>query len=118
MATVKQDKAIAHITEQMMSNAKDGKPAPHIQAIEEMLTDICTTDAVAEKLLAEGKNIQGAFLAMEGFARKNQQDNRCCVPPWQAMKIIEDYYGITEEDKSSRKKHKKQSAPIDVLSQI
>lgn len=115
MATVKQDKAIAHITEQMMSNAKDGKPAPHIQAIEEMLTEICTTDAVAEKLLADGKSLQGAYNELESKARR---DRLTCIPPHEAIIIIEEYYGITDDDKAGTKRHKRHNAPIDVLSQI
>ena len=117
MRTVKQDKAIAHITEQMMSNAKDGKPAPHIWAIEEILTEICTTDAVAEKLLADGKSLQDAYRAMEDTARKKNQSS-VCISPHEAQVIIEDYYGITDDDKAGTKRHKRHNAPIDVLSQI
>lgn len=115
MRTIKQDNAIAHITEQMMKDAKDGKPAPEIQAIEEMLTEICTTDAVAEKLLAEGKTPQGAYKAMEDLARK---EHLRCIPPQQAMEIIEKYYGITADDKAGSRPKRRISAPIDVLSQI
>lgn len=120
MRTIKQDKAIAHITEQMMKKAKDGVPQPEIQAIEEMLTNICTTDAIAEKLLAEGKTLQGAFDAIESAARKEKGSSNCvCIPPNRALEIMEEYYGITQEDKSDRRpSRRKRSAPIDVLSQI
>lgn len=118
MRTIKQDNAIAKITQEMMADAVDGKPDPNLQAIEEMLTEICTTDEVAEKLLADGKSLQGAYKAMEDVARKNQKNNRCCIPPHQAMEIIKEYYGITRNTTTPRDNHKRQNAPIDVLSQI
>ena len=119
MRTRKQDEAIAHITEQMMSEAKDGKPKPEIQAIEEMLTEICTTDAVAEKLLAEGKSPQGAYDAIYQEAKSCRGGSSVvCIPPQQAQQIIEKYYGITPDDKSGRTARRGSRAPIDVLSQI
>lgn len=120
MRSIKQDEAIARITEQMMSTAKDGKPSPEIQAIEEMLTEICTTDAVAEKLMADGKNLQGAFGAIESEARKEKGQSSCvCIPPHKALQIIEQYYGITDDDKAgSNRPKRRNNTPIDVLSQI
>lgn len=120
MRTIKQDKAIAHITEQMMKKAKDGVPQPEIQAIEEMLTEICTTDAVAEKLLEDGKDVQGAYDALFKEAKDNRDGkNVVCIPPHKAQQIIEQYYGITDDDKAgSNRPKRRNNAPIDVLSQI
>ena len=50
------DKAIAKLTQEMME-AND----PVIQMIEEHLTEVCTTDEIAEKILAEGKTLKGAL---------------------------------------------------------
>ena len=121
MRTIKQDNAIAHITEQMMADAKDGKPAPEIQAIEEKLSELCTTDEVADKLMADGKSLQGAFSAIRTEATKRRGGSNCvCIPPNEAQKIIEDYYGITESDKQSGQRPHRRNRPsrVDVLSQI
>lgn len=120
MRTIKQDKAIAHITEQMMKNAKDGVPQPEIQAIEEMLTNICTTDAVAEKLLEDGKSLQGAYDALYKEAKDSRNGQSVvCIPPYKAQQIIEKYYGITDDDKAGRRASRRSRPPmVDVLSQI
>ena len=120
MRTTKQDNAIAHITEQMMADAKDGKPGPESQAIEEMLTGLCTTDAVAEKLLAEGKSPQGAYDALFKEAKDNRNGkNVVCISPQKAQQIIEKYYGITDNDKADQRSlRRSRSARVDVLSQI
>lgn len=105
----------------MMSTAKDGKPSPEIQAIEEMLTEICTTtDAVAEKLLEDGKSLQGAYDALYKAAKDSRNGQSVvCIPPYKAQRIIEKYYGITDDDKAGSNRPKRRtSAPIDVLSQI
>ena len=121
MRTIKQDNAIAHITEQMMKDAQDGKPAPEIQAIEEKLSELCTTDEIADKLMADGKSLQGAFSAIRTEATKRRGGSNCvCIPPNEAQKIIEDYYGITEADKQSGQRPHRRNRPsrVDVLSQI
>lgn len=120
MRTTLQDNAIAKITEEMMADAKDGKPAPEIQAIEEMLTELCTTDEIAEKLLADGKDLQGAYNALYKEAKDSRNGkNVVCIPPQRAQQIIEKYYGITDVNKAIPRPHRRnRPSRIDVLSQI
>lgn len=92
------DKAIAKITEEMMKTSD-----PTIQCIEEYLTKICTTADIAEKLLDPGKNIKGAVNVMREVARKRAVHGAGCVPPEEGFRIVDEYFGITEEMKSRAK---------------
>lgn len=90
------DKAIARITDEMMKIN-----TPHAQAVEEYLTGICTTDAVAEKLLDESKSLKGFLDELLKEARKRSKGNVAYIAPEEVWEMVEKYYGITEEDKSS-----------------
>ena len=60
------DKAIEKLTKEMMKLNN-----PFAQAIEEHLTEICTSDAVAEKILQEGKSLKAACDSIREVAKKN-----------------------------------------------
>lgn len=90
------DKAIARITDEMMKIN-----TPHAQAVEEYLTGICTTDAVAEKLLDERKSLKGFLDELLKEAKKRSKGNVAYIAPEEVWEMVEKYYGITEEDKSS-----------------
>ena len=90
------DKAIARVTEQMMKI-----DTPHAVAVEEHLTSICTTEAVALKLLDDKKSLQGFLDELLKEARKRAKGNVAYIAPDEVYQMAEDYYGITEEDKSS-----------------
>lgn len=92
------NRAIKHVTEQMMQDQ-----SAYMVRIEEHLTNICTNDVVAGKLLAEGKTLKGAYASMEAIAQKMAKNNRACLPDDEGLRIIEEYYGITEEDKGGRR---------------
>lgn len=108
------DNAIAHITEQMM---KDERPA--IRVIEEHLTSICTTEAIARKLLAEDKTLDGAYRSIEDEARKQPRSNGgVCIDPYTGFAIVETYYGITEDDKSDKPLASKERKVVDIMDLI
>lgn len=90
------DKAIARVTEQMMKI-----DTPHAVAVEEHLTSICTTEAVALKLLDDKKSLQGFLDELLKEARKRAKGNVAYIAPDEVYQMAEDYYGITEADKSS-----------------
>lgn len=81
------DEAIAKITEECVG--KD-----YLIPFEEYLTSICTTDKIAEKILTEGKTLQGSFDAMKKIAMKRAVKNAAYIPPEEGFGIIRDYYGI------------------------
>ena len=81
------DQAIAKMAEEI-------KGKDHLIPFEEYLTGICTTDDVAEKILAEGKSLEKCFRHMEGIARKRKTGNFAYIPPEEGFSIIREYYGI------------------------
>lgn len=87
------DKAVAKITEEMMSLG-----VPIAQAIEEYLTGKCTTDAVAEKLLVEEKSLSGAVKMIWDEARKRRKGNCAYIPPEEVYEMVDTYYGINETE--------------------
>lgn len=86
------NQAIAHITEQMM---QENNPA--ITVIEEYLTNLCTTEEIAEKLLQKGKTLKGALKSIEEVAKKRSGIGCVCIPDEEGFAIVRDYYGITVE---------------------
>lgn len=77
--------------------ANEIKGKDYLVPFEEYLTEICKTDAVAEKILNKEKSLQGAFKAMQDIARKRQVGGCAYIPPEEGFQIIRDYYGIIEE---------------------
>lgn len=105
--TVLIDKAIAHITNQMMKDKREV-----IRVIEEHLTGVCKTKAVAEKILVEGKTLDGAYRRIEDEARKQRKSNCVCIDPWTGFALVEEYYGITGDDKKEKPIKKPNSIDI------
>lgn len=86
-------KAVDKIRDEMAANSANMA----LQAIGEMMTahlDACPQDA--DKVLAEGKTLKGAYAAMESWARKNAKNGACCVVPKQAQKLVAEYYGVAQ----------------------
>lgn len=80
--------------------AKECQGKDYLIPFEEYLTSICTADAVADKILADGKTLQGAFDKMKEIARKRQHGGCAYIPPEEGFEIIREYYGITGADVS------------------
>lgn len=92
----KTDRAIAKITDEMMK-LEDSIA----QGVEEHLTDICTNDIIAGKILSKEKTVEGACEALWEAARKRKKGNSAYIAPEEAFAIIEEYFGINEDDKES-----------------
>lgn len=88
------DKAIEKLTREMMQ-LND----PFAQAIEEHLTEICTSDAVAEKILKDGKSLKGACDSIRDVAKKNAAGGVGAVSDEDAYRMAEEYYGINRAEK-------------------
>lgn len=105
------NKAIAHITEQMMKEPNNTA----IVEIEEHLTKLCKNESIARKLLAEGKTLQGALKEIENRAREIAKIGAVCIGPQEGFALVERYYDITEADKTEGKvKAKSEPKLIDV----
>lgn len=94
------NKAIAKITEEAMA-IND----PVAFGIEEHLTGMCTSNAVARKILAEGKSLKAIYDKVWAEARKRRTGGKNCVfiPPAEVYAMIDDYYGINEQATPSRR---------------
>ena len=69
---------------------------------EEYLTNICTNDKVAECILKEDRSLKKAVDKVREVARKRAVGGTGWVPDAEAYHIIQDYYGITEDDLNTR----------------
>jgi hypothetical protein len=94
------NKAIAKITEEAMA-IND----PVAFGIEEHLTGMCTSNAVARKILAEGKSLKAIYDKVWAEARKRRTGGKNCVfiPPAEVYAMIDEYYGINEQAAPSRR---------------
>ena len=104
---------------QMLEITQQSSFASDVRSI--ILAPVALKWQIADKLMAEGKSLQGAFSAIRTEATKRRGGSNCvCIPPNEAQKIIEDYYGITEADKQSGQRPHRRNRPsrVDVLSQI
>ena len=90
------DKAIARITEQAMK-----MDHPLATVIEEYLTDRCTTNEVAEKLLDESKTVKEIFDGIEEKARKEAKNGFGMMKDEDLYGMIDDYYGLDHQAVSS-----------------
>ena len=94
------DKAIEKITKEAME-IND----PVAFGIEEHLTEICTYDTIARKILAEGKSLKIIYDKVWAEARKRRTGGKNCVfiPPAEVYAMIDEYYGINEQAAPSRR---------------
>lgn len=97
--SAKTDQAIAKITKEALEINNR-----FAVFIEEHLTNICTTDKVAEKLLA-GKPLKEFCSNCRDMAEKEARKQGVGLqinglPDTEYQKLAEEYYGITDADKS------------------
>lgn len=83
------DKAIKQITEEMME-----LDTPLAQGIEEHLTEKCTSEAVAEKLLGSGKSLKEICGKVTAEAKKRAKGGVAYIPPEEVFRMVDDYYEI------------------------
>ena len=93
--STKTDEAVRMLTEQC-------KDKDYLIPFEEYLTGIMTDD-IADKVLADGKSLQGCFDHMKSIAQKRKTGNFAYIPPEEGYEIIRDYYGISISKREPRK---------------
>ena len=85
------DKAVDKLRDEMAKHAGDAG----IAALGEYLTArLLENPEIAEKILANGKTIAGAFNEVREYARKNQKGGFCAVSDEKAYEITCQYFGI------------------------
>ena len=100
------DKAIEKITREAMDMGD-----PFAFFIEEHLTELCTSEAVAQKLLAEDKGIKKIATKirnqMEKEAKEANPGKRSAwwgAPDAKLLKMVDEYYGLNEETTAPEQK--------------
>lgn len=93
------NRAIAKITAEMMLLGDE-----MTRTIEEYLTFICTNEKVAEKLLNEDRNLGEFMKKLWSEASTRQKNMQAVMTSEEIIPMLENYYGITEEDKVGQKK--------------
>lgn len=83
------DKAIAKITEEMMKI-----DTPLAQGIEEHLTEICKSEAAAERILNPEKKLSDICKTVTGEAKKRAKNGVAYIPPDEVFRMVDEYYGI------------------------
>lgn len=86
------DEAIARMTKEAGDNVA-------LIMLEEHFTDLCTNDAVADKLLVPGKTLAGALEKIENEAKKHTTGKVGIVSDEKGFEIAEKYFGILEDKK-------------------
>ena len=93
------DKAIEKITKEAMA-IND----PVAFGIEEHLTEICTSNIVAMKILAEDKNLKTIYDKVWAEAKKRKKGNCAFIPPAEVYAMIDEYYGIDVQAAPTRRR--------------
>ena len=104
------NKAIEKMTMECEQN-KDKAYYNALVYIEEHYTR-AMNERIAEKLLAEDKDLTGAYRKLEGFAKAG---HLTCITDEEGFGICDEYYGITQEDYSFKSRA---SAPAEDMDDI
>ena len=92
---------------------------PEIRAIEELLREVCKGDAAAcEKVLAQCKDMKGAYNAMYEVAKKRKSGSCVCIAPDEAKRIILKYFDIGEVDGAKSQTSANTSEVVDLFDLI
>lgn len=83
------NKAIAKLTDEMMKLDN-----PLAQAIEEHLTELCTNEETAAKILTDGKSLQACCNSIKDEAKKRAKNSVAYIPPAEVFEMAEKYYSI------------------------
>lgn len=86
--------------------------SPELVPLEEYLTGICTTDEIAEKILEDGKTLQGAMNKIREKAQKMATRGIGVVSDEEGFAITREYFGIVL---GAPKKPKKDIIDLDDL---
>lgn len=83
------NKAIAKITDEMMAiNTRNAI------AIEEYLTNKCKSDEIANRILAEGKTLNGCIEHCKKKARPQSKKGCAMITAEEVYEWVDEYYGV------------------------
>lgn len=104
------DKAIKKITEEAMAINN-----PVAFGIEEHLTEICTSNSVAMKILAEDKSLKAIYDKVWAEARKRKKGNCAYIPPAEVYAMVEEYYGISSSVAQPQRPSRERANVLDFI---
>ena len=111
MAQERYMEALDKLRDEMAKEAKN----PGIQYLGQWLTRELERNAgAAEKILAEGKTLKGAFDAIRKYAEKNRTGNFAFVPPEKGIDLAADYYGLGKQETQALGEPAKSSSSFDL----
>ena len=86
------DKAIEKITKEAM------EINDHVAfGIEEHLTELCTTNTVAMKILDDDKKLKEIYDKVWSEARKRREGSCAYIPPEEVYAMVDEYYGLNNK---------------------
>lgn len=89
---------------EMITKASGEINTPLSIYIEEHLNKRCTTEDVAEKLMAEGKSLKDLIKKITAEAKKQATNGVACIPDEDVKTMIDEYYGLSAGDEHAQAK--------------
>lgn len=89
------DEAIKKMTKEAGNNT-------NLVRFEEHLTELCKTESVAKKILNNDKTLDKAYEEIKGKAKAKAVNGCACIPDEEVFEMLEEYYGITADDKEKK----------------
>ncbi|MDD4496116.1 MAG: hypothetical protein PHV32_17540 [Eubacteriales bacterium] len=77
--------------------AASGSDNLMMKMLSRQIIENITTDEIAERILAENKNLEGCKKAFDEYASKNRKVNQSVITPEKAEELIYEYFGIKKE---------------------
>lgn len=104
------DKAIEKITKEAME-IND----PVAFGIEEYLTELCTTNTVAMKILDDNKKLKEIYDKVWSEARKRRKGNCAYIPPEEVYAMVDEYYGLNNKAVSRQRSSADRANILDLI---
>ncbi|MGL5149911.1 MAG: hypothetical protein ACRC7N_04955 [Clostridium sp.] len=97
-------KAVMKLNDEINKSGND-----YVNVVGEYLVDMLNDtedEGIADKILADGKSIQGSLGEMEKEAKKIQKAGMACISPKRGFEIVCKYYGISNDTNLGKEKNK------------
>ena len=84
------------------------KKGSHAWCIGEQLKEICSREPESSRLVEQDlenkeMGLEACARKFEEWAAKHRDGNKACITPWQAEKLIREFYGLPEPDAGKNK---------------
>ena len=90
------DKAIEKINTEMQKNPSDA----YTEIIGHYIIDRCSDEITAQKIMADGKSLDGAMKAVMSKAEKARKDNTAVLLPKDVFGAVDAYFGFVSDEQA------------------